>query len=228
MSDPLWAEVPKSRKAPKQVRRLLRAGRRPLLRLGRRRHGPAVHRHARRHRRDGRDRPGRDIQPACDQPRASPRTSTAAVAHRPARPAATDRRRVSMNGERFAVMAGAGFDADMIARRGRRAQGPARPRRLHLDGGEEPPHAAVPGQDPRRRQPLVQRRRELHPGRERRRAVRRRAGVRRRRAGRRPARPGGDHRRRRRRVGGHGWPHDRRQPRALTALPDRPRPAGSR
>ena len=48
-----------------------------------------------------------------------------------------------INGERFAVMAGAGFDARMIARRRRRPEGPPRTRRLRLDGREEPAREAV-------------------------------------------------------------------------------------
>ena len=67
--DPLWVEVPKSKRAPKQVRkRLLRAAR-ACVRLGRRRHGAALHRHARRHGSVARDHSGRNGQPAGLQPR---------------------------------------------------------------------------------------------------------------------------------------------------------------
>ena len=51
VDDPLWYEVPKSRKAPKQVQAGARRGRRARLRLGRRRHRAALPRRPRRHRR---------------------------------------------------------------------------------------------------------------------------------------------------------------------------------
>ncbi len=41
VTDPLWYEVPKSKKAPAMARRAVRAGRRPRVRVGRRRHGAA-------------------------------------------------------------------------------------------------------------------------------------------------------------------------------------------
>ena len=48
VADPLWCEVPKSRKAPAAGRAGARRGRRAGLRLGRRRDGPALRRRARR------------------------------------------------------------------------------------------------------------------------------------------------------------------------------------
>ena len=90
---------------------------------------------------------------------------------------------IRMNDERFAVMAGAGFDADMI----RGADGGLKDRLGRASyvwtGAKSfrtPPFKAKIKVD---EQPLVQRLGELHPGRQRRRAVRGRAGVRRRRAG---------------------------------------------
>ena len=49
-----------------------------------------------------------------------------------------------MNGERFAVMAGAGFDARMIGDADGGAEGSLRPARLRLDGREAPAREAVP------------------------------------------------------------------------------------
>ena len=103
-------------------------------------------------------------------------------------------------------MAGAGFDAAMIRDAGRRrSQGPVRPRRLRLDGVEEPALEAVSRRDQGRRRRLVQGQGELHPARQRRRALRRRRGVRRCASRRRDARARRRHRRRPGRVG----PHDR-------------------
>ena len=48
IEDPAWFEVPKSKKAPKRVRRRRRGGR-PPVRVGRRRDGAALHRCHRRH-----------------------------------------------------------------------------------------------------------------------------------------------------------------------------------
>ena len=46
VTDPLWFEVPKSKKAPKRGPPGRRGRCRPRLRVGRRRHGAALHRRA--------------------------------------------------------------------------------------------------------------------------------------------------------------------------------------
>jgi diacylglycerol kinase (ATP) len=113
VNDPLWAEVPKSKKAPKQVGRLLRAGADHFFVWG-----------------------GDGMAQRCIDTLAGTGATVAIV------PAGTSNLLASnlcipkdiegavrtglhghprlidvasMNGERFAVMAGAGFDADMIA-----------------------------------------------------------------------------------------------------------------
>ena len=181
VEDPMWAEVPKSRKAPKQVKRFLEEGAEHFFVWG-----------------------GDGMAQRCIDTLAGsgatvaiipagtanllasnlglPTTIDGAVANGlSGRPRRIDV--INLNGERFAVMAGTGFDANMIRSARRRPQGQAGPCRLRLDRHQELSHPAVQGQDRGRRQPLVQRAGELHPGRKRRRAVRRRAGVRRRRAG---------------------------------------------
>jgi diacylglycerol kinase (ATP) len=112
VGDPLWVEVPKSRKAPKQVRRLLEQGAEHFLVWG-----------------------GDGMAQRCIDTLAGKGKTMAIVPAGTANLLATNlgipgdiegavvtglhgRERTidvaSMNGERFAVMAGAGFDADMI------------------------------------------------------------------------------------------------------------------
>jgi diacylglycerol kinase (ATP) len=111
--DPMWAEVPKSRKAPKQVRRLLKKGAQHFVVWG-----------------------GDGMAQRCIDTLAGTDATMAIVPAGTANLLATNlgiprddvaaavatglhgrRRRLdvgSLNGERFAVMAGAGFDAGMI------------------------------------------------------------------------------------------------------------------
>ena len=113
IADPFWCEVPKSRKAPAQVRRALERGRRAHLRLGWRRDGAAVRRRARRLE-GAASRSSRRARRTCSPPTsASPRTSRRrSRSGFAASGSSLDVGR--FNGERFAVMAGAGFDAAMI------------------------------------------------------------------------------------------------------------------
>ena len=163
-----------------------RGGRRPGLRLGRRRHGAALHR---------RRSPGSEATLAIVPAGTANLLATnlgipkdldgrVAIGLHGAR---ADRRR-PLNGERFAVMAGAGFDARMI----RDADGGLKDRlgraRLRLDRRENLARRAVRGEDPGRRQPLVRGQGELHPGRQRRQAVRGRRRFDDAEPGRRPAR----------------------------------------
>jgi YegS/Rv2252/BmrU family lipid kinase len=113
VSDPLWVEVPKSKKAPKQVRRLLRSGADHFFVWG-----------------------GDGMAQRCIDALAGTGATIALVPAGTANLLATNLgipkdiagavatgldgnvRKidvVTMNGERFAVMAGTGFDADMIA-----------------------------------------------------------------------------------------------------------------
>jgi diacylglycerol kinase (ATP) len=113
VNDPLWAEVPKSKKAPKQVRRLLRAGADHFFVWG-----------------------GDGMAQRCIDTLAGTGVTVAIVPTGTSNLLATNlgipkdieaavrtglhgQPRLidvaSMNGERFAVMAGAGFDANMIA-----------------------------------------------------------------------------------------------------------------
>ena len=113
VADPIWYEVPKSKKAPKRARAGARRRRRPRVRLGRRRHGAALHRRARRLRRR-RSRSSRPGPRTCSRRtsgsrRTSPRRSR--IGLHGARRRSTS---AVINGEHFAVMAGAGFDALMI------------------------------------------------------------------------------------------------------------------
>ncbi len=48
VTEPIWSEVPKSRYAPKRVKKALRGRRRDRVRLGRRRDGAALRRRPRR------------------------------------------------------------------------------------------------------------------------------------------------------------------------------------
>jgi diacylglycerol kinase (ATP) len=177
VSDPLWVEVPKSRKAPKQVRRLLDQGAEHFIVWG----GDGMAQRSI----DTLAGTGRTmaIIPAGTANLLAsnlgiPKDIEGAVA------TALDGAEraidvASMNGERFAVMAGAGFDARMIEEHGR-----ARVQRHH----------------PGRGRAVVRRPGKLHPGRERGGALRRRGGVRGRDARRRAAGHRRHHRRRRPRV----------------------------
>ena len=107
----------------------------------------------------------------------------------------------SMNGERFAVMAGAGFDADMIGG----ADGALKDRlgrAAYLwTGAKSMRTPLVQRLDQGRRRALVRRPGDLRSRRQRGRALRGRRGVRRRRARRRPDRHRRHHRRGRRASG---------------------------
>jgi YegS/Rv2252/BmrU family lipid kinase len=113
VTDPLWVEVPKSKKAPKRARRLLRAGAEHFFVWG-----------------------GDGMAQRCIDTLAGTGATIALVPAGTANLLATNLGIskdiagavatglqgsvraidvVTMNGERFAVMAGAGFDADMIA-----------------------------------------------------------------------------------------------------------------
>ena len=106
------------------------------------------------------------------------------------------------NGERFAVMAGAGFDAAMIRDAGNGGLKERFGRAAYVwSGAENLRVEAVPRRDRGRRGRLVQGQGELHPARQRRQALRRRRGVRGRAARRREARAGRRHGRGPRRVG---------------------------
>ena len=158
VDDPLWIEVPKSRKAPKQVQRALDDGAELVFAWG----GDGM------------------VQRCIDVARRLGATPLAIVPAGTANLFATnlgipqdieqavaiglhgDRRKLDVgrfNGERFAVMAGAGFDATMIRNADGGAEGPPRPRRLRLDRVAEPARQAVRGRDQGRRRQLVRRRR---------------------------------------------------------------------
>ena len=170
IADPLWVEVPKSRKAPEAGQARAEGRRRAALRLGRRRHRAAVPRHGRGDEGARRDRAGRDGEPVRDEPR-HPAGHPAGRRDRPARRAAPprrgplQRRALRRHGRRRLRR---GDDP----RRRRRAQGSPRPGRLRLDRVEEPAREAVQGEDLGRRRELVRRQGELHPRRQRRTAVR--------------------------------------------------------
>ena len=131
IDDPLWCEVPKSRKAPPQVRRALDEGCELVFAWG-----------------------GDGMVQRCIDVLAGSKASLAIIPAGTANLFATnlgvpkdieeavaiglrgERRKLDVgrfNGERFGVMAGAGFDAAMIRERGRRPQGPVRPRGVRLD-----------------------------------------------------------------------------------------------
>ena len=124
-----------------------------------------------------------------------------------------DRRRLDVgrfNGERFAR------DGRGRLRRGddqgrRRPQGPPRPRGLRARRRREAERPGLRGEDQDRRHPLVQGPRQLHPGRQPRRTVRRHRGLRRRPARRRPARRRRAHLRGPGEAGPRGCPHRRRR-----------------
>ena len=138
VDEPFWCEVPKSRKAPAQVRRALDEGAELVFAWG----GDGMVQRcvdvlagSRREPRDHSGRHGESLRrqpgdPEGHRSRPSRSDCTASVAR-------LDVGR--FNGERFAVMAGAGFDAAMIRDAGTAAQGSVRPRRLRLDGLGEPP-----------------------------------------------------------------------------------------
>ena len=83
-----------------------------------------------------------------------------------------------INGERFAVMAGAGLDARMIHEADGELERPLRTTGLRLDGVEESPRGTVQGTDRDQRRALVRGQSQLRPARERRVAVRRSRGLR--------------------------------------------------
>ena len=153
-----------------------RGRRRARLRLGRRRDGAALDRRARGQRRHARDHPGRHGEPLRLEPRDPVDIEEAVEIGLNGRDRKLDVGKI--NGERFAVMAGAGLDAHMI----READGGLKDRfgraRVRLDGVEEPPRGALQGADRRQRRALVQGQRELCAARQRRLAVRRDRGVR--------------------------------------------------
>ena len=175
IEDPFWVEVPKSKKAPAQVKRALDEGAELVFAWG-----------------------GDGMVQRCVDVLAGSNVGLAILPAGTANLFASnlgipqdieaavaiglrgDRRELDVgrfNGERFAVMAGAGFDAAMIRDAGA-AQGPVRSRRLRLDRRQEPPPEAVPREDRSRRRRVVQGRGDLHPARERRQALRRPRGVR--------------------------------------------------
>ena len=215
--DPLWIEVPKSRYVPKQVTRALAEGAELLFAWG-----------------------GDGTVQRCIDALAGSDTALAILPAGTANLLATnldipqdieqavaiglrgERRKIDVgcfDGERFAVMAGAGFDASMIQQADGDAQGPARPRRLRLDRLAEPARQAVQGEDQGRRRPLVLGRRELHPRRQRRPALRRHRGLRGRTSRRRPLRDRRRQRRRDRRLGAHARSHGGGAGRAVAARP---------
>ena len=134
ITDPMWFEVRKSRLRLRRPK-VRQEGRRPRVRVGRRRDGAALHRRARRAP-TSRWRSSRPARPTCWRRTSEiPKDIPAAV-----QIGLHGGRRVldvgSVNGERFAVMAGVGFDALMIRdadrglkdtfRTGSRTCGPAR------------------------------------------------------------------------------------------------------
>ena len=176
----MWAEVSKSREAPKQVKRFLDEGAEHFFVWG----GDGMAQRCI----DTLAGSGATVAiiPAGAAtclpptsgfpPRSTPPSRTACRAGR----ARIDV--INLNGERFAVMAGTGFDANMI----RSADGGLEDklgRAAYVWTGDRAFAPAVQGQDRGRREPLVERAGELHPGRKHRCAVRGRARIRRRRAG---------------------------------------------
>ena len=206
-TDPIWSEVPKSKYAPERVEKALDEGAETMFVWG-----------------------GDGMVQRCVDALAGSRTSrlaiipagtanlfasnlgipddiAEAVRDRPQRPSSATLDVGKINGEHFAVMAGAGLDARMIQRRRRRPEGQLRAPRLHLGGLEEPSSGALQGARRGERRPLVQGRRELPAGRQRRRALRRTRGLRQRVARRRTARGRRDSRGEPRAVGADRRPH---------------------
>ena len=175
VADPLWIEVPKSRFAPKQVKRALSDGAELLFVWG----GDGMVQRAI-DAMAGSEDAARDSarghrQPARDEPRhpAGHRAGGVDRSRRrapPARRGPVQRRALRGHGRRRLRR---GDDRAG----GRNAEGPARTPRLRLDRIAEPPSEAVQGEDRGRRRALVRRRRELHPLRQRRTPVRRHRGV---------------------------------------------------
>ena len=137
IEDPIWFEVPKSKLAPKQVRKALDARRGPRVRVGRRRHGAALRRRDGRLRRRARDRPRRDRQPLRVEPRdperhPRPRSRSGCTG---------DRHRFDVGQHQRRALRGDGRRRLRRAddrRRRRRVEGPARARRVRLHRREEP------------------------------------------------------------------------------------------
>ena len=110
ISDPIWHEVPKSREAPERTTGD-RGGRRPGLRLGRGRDGARVRGRPREHEGDAGSRACRHGKPLRSEP-GNPTRHSRVVASVLGCHKKFDIGR--MNGEAFAVFAGAGFDALMV------------------------------------------------------------------------------------------------------------------
>ena len=185
VSAPLWIEVPKSKRAPRAVERALEDGAELILAWG----GDGMVRRCVNALEDA------QVPLAIVPAGTSNLFATNLGIERDIAQAVQvallgDRRRLDVgrfNGERFAVMAGAGFDAAMI--KGADDLKDRLGRAAYVLGGAANLNAAsfeakikVDGDA------LVQGAGELHPGRKRRRPVRRHRGVRRRAARRRPAR----------------------------------------
>jgi hypothetical protein len=116
IEDLLWYEVGKSKKGATARPPRPQSRRGTDHRLGWGRRGPTLPRHRRRFRRPGRNHPGRHREPARPQPRHSREAGrgTPHRADRPRRPLDLGR----INGEHFAVMAGVGFDAELMTASG--------------------------------------------------------------------------------------------------------------
>ena len=113
VTDVFWREVGKSKLRARAGGEGARSQGRADLRVGRRRDGAALRRRLAGTEARAGDHPGRHRQPARDEPR-HPEGHRGGGRHRPRRatPIRIDVGR--LNGERFAVMAGAGLDARMI------------------------------------------------------------------------------------------------------------------
>ena len=166
VTDPLWFEVPKSAKAPEVRAPRHEAGRRSRVRLGRRRDGAALRRRRGRLRGGAGDPARRHGEPARRPTSASRRTWRRRVAIGLHGPGAT--RLGVINGERFAVMAGAGFDARSWAastRRRRSGSAGSRTSAARCTARKRRPRR---DEDQGRRSGLVRRQGELRALRERR------------------------------------------------------------
>ena len=197
VTDPLWYEIPKSRKAPKRAKLALEEGADLVMVWGG----------------DGTVQRCVDALAGSGVPIAIIPAGTANLfasnlgipkdiakavrigLHGERRPIDVGR----INGERFAVMAGTGLDAFDDPRRGCRAEGPGGAPRVRRDRGTAPQGPSARGPDPGRWHPLVSGQGRLRP-------VRQRAGHpgRHHRVRRCPARrrPAGDRHRDRRRAPG--------------------------